>query len=111
MKYFILTISLYLSILTLPYAETLKSILPGLDEQQFSELNNNGEITRYFFSDETPIFLFDTAYSSQILSDIKNLNLNIGVESVYFLKTDKRDRKSTRLNSSHTDISRMPSSA
>ena len=24
---------------------------------------------------------------------------------------DKRDRKSTRLNSSHTDISRMPSSA
>ena len=25
--------------------------------------------------------------------------------------TDERDRKSTRLNSSHTDISRMPSSA
>ena len=26
-------------------------------------------------------------------------------------KTEKKDRKSTRLNSSHTDISRMPSSA
>ena len=26
-------------------------------------------------------------------------------------KTGRRDRKSTRLNSSHTDISRMPSSA
>ena len=28
-----------------------------------------------------------------------------------FLSRSKRDRKSTRLNSSHTDISRMPSSA
>ena len=27
------------------------------------------------------------------------------------LATDQKDRKSTRLNSSHTDISRMPSSA
>ena len=29
----------------------------------------------------------------------------------YTVETAKRDRKSTRLNSSHTDISRMPSSA
>ena len=29
----------------------------------------------------------------------------------YFEARDKEDRKSTRLNSSHTDISRMPSSA
>ena len=29
----------------------------------------------------------------------------------YFLYLVKEDRKSTRLNSSHTDISRMPSSA
>ena len=27
------------------------------------------------------------------------------------MRVDKQDRKSTRLNSSHTDISRMPSSA
>ena len=30
---------------------------------------------------------------------------------VVFVGTRKKDRKSTRLNSSHTDISRMPSSA
>jgi len=89
MKYFIITISLYLSILTVPFAETLQSIFPYLGEQQLSELNNNGEITRYFFDNETPDFLFDTTFSEQILSDIKKLNLNIGVESVYFLKTDK----------------------
>ena len=36
-----------------------------------------------------------------------------GADSLYFtmLNHNKRDRKSTRLNSSHTDISRMPSSA
>ena len=28
-----------------------------------------------------------------------------------FIKENIKDRKSTRLNSSHTDISRMPSSA
>ncbi|MCD6397954.1 MAG: hypothetical protein J7L71_10485 [Spirochaetaceae bacterium] len=89
MKYFIITICLYLSILTVPFAETLKSIFPDLGEQQLSELNSNGEITRYFFDNETPDFLFDTTFSDQILSDIKKLNLNIGVESVYFLKTDQ----------------------
>ena len=30
---------------------------------------------------------------------------------VYYSLSDEQDRKSTRLNSSHTDISRMPSSA
>jgi len=89
MKYFILTLGLYLSILTLPFAETLQNTLPNLDKHQISELNDKGEISRYFFDNETPDFLFDTPYSSQILSDIKELNLNIGVESVYFLKTDK----------------------
>ena len=32
-------------------------------------------------------------------------------ERIDFLQRNMRDRKSTRLNSSHTDISRMPSSA
>ena len=32
-------------------------------------------------------------------------------ESTRFTATDSQDRKSTRLNSSHTDSSRMPSSA
>ena len=33
------------------------------------------------------------------------------IEHMLFKGTKNRDRKSTRLNSSHTDISRMPSSA
>ena len=36
---------------------------------------------------------------------------NVLEESILGLKKAKLDRKSTRLNSSHTDISRMPSSA
>jgi len=89
MKYFILSISLFLSILTFSFGESLQNILHNLTEQQLSELNSNGEITRYFFDNETPDFLFDTTFSNQILSDIKKLNLNIGVESVYFFKTDQ----------------------
>ena len=42
----------------------------------------------------------------QIKSEIEDL-YNVEVLSVNTMK----DRKSTRLNSSHTDISRMPSSA
>ena len=40
------------------------------------------------------------------------MNVKIGYpETDIITKKDKIDRKSTRLNSSHTDISRMPSSA
>ena len=89
MKYFILTISLFLSILTFPFGESLQNTFSNLNEKQLSELNSTGEITRYFFDNETPDFLFATTFSNQILSDIKKLNLNIGVESVYFLKTNQ----------------------
>ena len=41
---------------------------------------------------------------------IKLLNTPANVQALLGLLT-KIDRKSTRLNSSHTDISRMPSSA
>ena len=34
-----------------------------------------------------------------------------GPDFILFVKAYYEDRKSTRLNSSHTDISRMPSSA
>ena len=46
------------------------------------------------------------SYVDLRLSGARNLGLSIGVEYAAGL-----DRKSTRLNSSHTDISRMPSSA
>ena len=41
---------------------------------------------------------------SKVLNNIKNININV-------LQNISRDRKSTRLNSSHIPLSRMPSSA
>ena len=38
-------------------------------------------------------------------------NIELDKENVEFNNAAELDRKSTRLNSSHTDISRMPSSA
>ena len=46
-----------------------------------------------------------------ISTDIKLEKLTTGVRVVYQTSYELGDRKSTRLNSSHTDISRMPSSA
>ena len=44
--------------------------------------------------------------------DIRKIKILDGVADVYRITAPyKLDRKSTRLNSSHTDISRMPSSA
>ena len=56
---------------------------------------------------------------SEIKSDTDNVYLYFSslidsgtlVSSSYYYGTRVTDRKSTRLNSSHTDISRMPSSA
>ena len=41
----------------------------------------------------------------------KRVSLNVFDEATEKAKIEGKDRKSTRLNSSHTDISRMPSSA
>ena len=46
-----------------------------------------------------------------ILIFIAVLGTIIGYLLLYFRVGETPDRKSTRLNSSHTDISRMPSSA
>ena len=53
---------------------------------------------------------------SKVITEIKTFPVNIkGQAYILGIARDiterKRDRKSTRLNSSHTDISRMPSSA
>ena len=45
-----------------------------------------------------------TEYDGEALYDIRNVK-------AYVASGEWLDRKSTRLNSSHTDISRMPSSA
>ena len=63
------------------------------------------------------VFL-SSQYQSPIINNIKEIGFMI-FKKDYFgyvykwtnIKNGKKDRKSTRLNSSHTDISRMPSSA
>ena len=54
--------------------------------------------------------------STPILEDLENLNKSDGGDNLNLIfkvlkRGEKLDRKSTRLNSSHTTVSRMPSSA
>ena len=46
-----------------------------------------------------------------LINDYNAANPYPRAESINILRDSNKDRKSTRLNSSHTDISRMPSSA
>ena len=60
-----------------------------------------------------PIVIFQ-AESAHAHSDFGYTNLGnfeITLKIYVYTSLDDEDRKSTRLNSSHTDISRMPSSA
>lgn len=74
---------------TVAYSTTVRQVLPELSAQQLTTLKKDGELTRYYFKGEIPRFIFNTPYSQQLIADIKKLNQNIGVESVYFLKMDK----------------------
>ena len=57
---------------------------------------------RYFDESQKPL-TFDIQYP--------RINPDTGELEYVLVQVPKIDRKSTRLNSSHTDISRMPSSA
>lgn len=71
------------------YSTTIRQVLPELSAEQLSTLKKDGELTRYYFKEGIPRFILNTPYSQQLIADIKKLNINIGVESVYFLKMDK----------------------
>ena len=72
-----------------------------------------------FKPDIAHLHLFYGGLTSSVLSVLKNNKVPIVVTlhdykllcPVYLFLDKNKDRKSTRLNSSHTDISRMPSSA
>ena len=49
--------------------------------------------------------------SLRALDGVSEANVNYALQKAFVTYNPSRDRKSTRLNSSHTDISRMPSSA
>src|ERR1044072_4914665 len=61
----------------------------------------------------SPLFPYTTLFRSpnQATLSWSSRSRQIGRSPEGLPATDQRDRKSTRLNSSHTDISRMPSSA
>ena len=59
-------------------------------------------IPRHNWTANTVFVAYDDLLDSNTLKD---------ANSKFYVITDDKDRKSTRLNSSHTDISRMPSSA
>ncbi len=69
--------------------ETIDGVFSGLSTEQLTILKGQGELTRYYFKGGTPIFLFDTPFSRQIISTIRKLHSNIGVESIYFDKKGK----------------------
>ena len=51
-------------------------------------------------------------FESKVQSETESINTTTGTEvTLIALETPMKDRKSTRLNSSHLDLSRMPSSA
>ena len=62
------------------------------------------------FIEELKAFAVKTSKSPKMAITIGLVAIGISAY-LYFILRKKKDRKSTRLNSSHTDISRMPSSA
>ena len=70
----------------------------------------------YYGDDMSKILnIHDKEDIKKITSDTKYVNVsinNVNMDIInYFLENGAKDRKSTRLNSSHTLASRMPSSA
>ena len=66
---------------------------------------------RFSYQDRLPVVLFEP-HDLLLISGSPSRRRDALDHMIGFLsKTYKQDRKSTRLNSSHTDISRMPSSA
>ncbi len=65
-----------------------------LSSEEKSILYSEGEITRYFFDTDKPEFLFKTIFTNDLLKELSNLDITIGVEALYFLKynyTPERD--------------------
>ena len=63
-----------------------ESILDYLSPENRTRLYSDGEISRYFFDKEKPEYLFSTSYEKELLRKLSNLDISIGVESLYFLK-------------------------
>ncbi|MCK5200859.1 MAG: hypothetical protein KAR21_21040 [Spirochaetales bacterium] len=82
----ITTLTLLL-LLSSPFSLTASDdILDYLSHENRSTLYSEGEISRYFYDDDQPEYLFKTVFRNELLNDLSNLDISIGVESLYLLK-------------------------
>ena len=87
-----------------------KLILQGTENLNF-DVDYQGE---YMVHKEIYIELQDTQWQFDYIDHDRNIARAIVYDEngiFYFVRAEREDRKSTRLNSSHTQKSRMPSSA
>lgn len=68
------------------YVTASDSILDYLSPENKTLLYSEGEISRYFFNEEKPEYLFGTTYRNELLSKLSNLDITIGVETLYFFE-------------------------
>ncbi len=74
---------LFFTILNISAAENIIDFLsPSEKEQLYSE----GEISRYFFDQKLPLYLFSTDFENDLWENISQIDVTIGVESLFFLK-------------------------
>ncbi|MCK5673345.1 MAG: hypothetical protein KAH95_08205 [Spirochaetales bacterium] len=74
---------LFISIFNISAAE---NIIDFLSPAEKGLLYSDGEISRYFFDEELPSYIFPTDYKSDLLEKISKLDVTIGVESLFLLK-------------------------
>ena len=72
-----------ISIFNIGAADNITDFLSPAEKQI---LYSEGEISRYFFDEELPSFMFSTEYENDLLEIISKLDVTIGVESLYLLK-------------------------
>jgi len=82
----IASLTFLLLLLSPLYLTASDDILDYLSSDERSTLYSLGEISRYFFETDQPEYLFETIFSNELLNELSNLNITIGVESLYFLK-------------------------
>jgi len=83
------TLTLLLLLLGSFYLAASDSILDYLSPDNRSTLYSEGEISRYFFDNENPEYLFNTTFYNDFLNELLNLDVTNGVESLYLLKYDE----------------------
>ncbi len=89
MKILKIIIGLFFGIAAVSFSDTVDQILSNIPAEQRARLEETGEVTRYFFTGEDPSLLFRTSFSREITQNIQKLKITMGVESIYFFKTDK----------------------